>query len=86
VFKTKRRGVGSYAKWEACLKIGQFTLTVGSEPTHGLRLYQGRTFVIVGAEGFRVEFHRGPDGAVDELIFHAPNGTFAPRLVAKSRD
>ena len=52
VFKTKRRGARSYAKWEACFKIGQLTLTVGSEPTRGLRPYQGRTFVTVEAEGF----------------------------------
>jgi hypothetical protein len=34
-----------------------------------------------------VEFHIGPDGEVDQLIFHQPNGTFvAPRAqVAASR-
>ena len=36
--------------------------------------------VIDELERFRVEFHLGPDGEVDELIFHQPNGTFvAPR-------
>ena len=34
---------------------------------------------IVEREGFRVEFRRGPDGAVYELIFHQPNGTFMAR-------
>src|SRR5271163_3549242 len=49
---------------------GQLTLTVGSQPTYK------RTFVIDELEGFRVEFHLGPDGEVNELFFHQPNGTF----------
>jgi Domain of unknown function (DUF3471) len=58
----------------------QLTLTVGSGPTYKLHPYQNRTFVIDKFESFRVEFHLGPDGEVDELIFHQPNGTFvAPR-------
>jgi CubicO group peptidase (beta-lactamase class C family) len=55
---------------------GQLTLTVGSQPTRKLRPYQSRTFVIDELEGFRVEFHLSPDGKVDELLFHQPNGTF----------
>ena len=58
---------------------GQLTLTVGSEPTYKLRPYQGRTFVIDELQGFRVEFHLGPDGKADQLIFHQPNGTFVAR-------
>ena len=58
---------------------GQLTLTVGSQPTYKLRPYQVRTFVIDELEGFRVEFHLGPDGKADELIFHQPNGTFVAR-------
>jgi hypothetical protein len=58
---------------------GQLTWTFGSHPTYKLRAYQGRTFVIDTLEGFRVEFHRGPDGEVDELFFHEPNGTFVVR-------
>lgn len=58
---------------------GQLTLTVGSQPTYKLRPYQSRTFVIDELEGFRVEFHLGPDGEVDELVFHQPNGTFVAR-------
>ena len=57
----------------------QLTLTVGSQPTYKLRPYQSRTFVIDELEGFRVECHLGPDGEVDELIFHQPNGTFVAR-------
>jgi hypothetical protein len=58
---------------------GQLTLTFGTQPTCKLRPYQGRTFVIDEPEGLRVEFHPGPDGQVDELLFHHPNGTFAAR-------
>jgi hypothetical protein len=58
---------------------GQLILTVGSQPAHKLRPYQRRTFVIGELEGFRAEFHLGPDGEVDELVFHQPNGTFVGR-------
>ena len=66
---------------------GQLTLTAGSQPTYKLRPYQSRTFVIDEREGFRVEFHLGPDGEVDELFFHQPNKTFVARRaqVAASR-
>src|SRR5215467_6889748 len=55
---------------------GQLTLTVGRQPTYKLRPYQSRTFVIDELEVFRVECHLGPDGEVDELFLHQPNGTF----------
>jgi hypothetical protein len=59
---------------------GQLTLTVGNQRTYKLRPYQGRTFVVGELEGFRAEFQVGPNGTVDEVIFHQPNGTFvAPR-------
>jgi CubicO group peptidase (beta-lactamase class C family) len=58
---------------------GQLTLTFGSQPTCKLRPYQNRTFVIDELEGFRVEFHPGPDGEAGELILHQPNGTFVAR-------
>jgi CubicO group peptidase (beta-lactamase class C family) len=57
----------------------QLNLTIGSQPTHKLRPYQSRTFVIDELAGFRVEFHLGPDGEVDEFVFHQPNGTFVAR-------
>ena len=60
---------------------GQLTLTFGSQPTYKLRPYQSRTFLIEELEGFRVEFHLGPDGAMEELLFHQPNGTFVARRV-----
>jgi len=62
---------------------GQLTLTVGRQPTYKNSVpYQSRTFVIDEVEGFRVEFHLGSDGEVDELFFHQPNGTFVARVAA----
>jgi Domain of unknown function (DUF3471) len=58
---------------------GQLTLTVRSQPTYTLRPYQSRTFAIDHLKGFRVEFHLGPDGQVDELFFHEPDGSVAAR-------
>jgi CubicO group peptidase (beta-lactamase class C family) len=60
-------------------KDGQLTLTVGSQPASKLLPYQARTFALAELEGYRVEFRRGPDGAIDELIFYQPNGTFVAR-------
>jgi hypothetical protein len=57
---------------------GELTLTPANQPTYKLLPYKGRIFTVVGLEGFRVEFRRGPDG-IDELIFHQPNGTFMAR-------
>jgi hypothetical protein len=62
---------------------GQLTLTFGNQPTYKLRPYQSRTFVIDELEGFQVEFHLGPDGEVDELFFHQPNGTFEARRASR---
>jgi hypothetical protein len=81
----RQRCTGSFSAGATMVVVAQdngrqLTLTVGSGPTHRLHPYQNRTFVIDKLEGFRVEFHVGPDGEVDELIFHQPNGTFvAPR-------
>ena len=58
---------------------GQLTLTIGNQPTYKLGPYQSRTFVIAELVGFQVEFHLGPHGKADELIFHQPNGTFVAR-------
>jgi CubicO group peptidase (beta-lactamase class C family) len=55
---------------------GQLTVTVANQPTYTLSPYHGRTFAIVELVGFRVEFRAGEDGAVNELIFHQPNGMF----------
>jgi CubicO group peptidase (beta-lactamase class C family) len=58
---------------------GQLTLTIAGQPTYKLRPYQGRTFVIDELAGYRIEFHLGPDGEVDEFFFHQPNGTSVAR-------
>jgi CubicO group peptidase (beta-lactamase class C family) len=58
---------------------GQLLLSPANQPTYRLRPYQGRIFRIVELEGFRVEFRSGPDGTVDALFFHQPNGTFLAR-------
>ncbi len=55
---------------------GQLTLKPDFQPMYHLRPYQGGIFTIVELEGFRTEFRRGADGAVHELVFHQPNGTF----------
>ena len=57
----------------------QLTLKPDYQPLYRLRPYQGGIFTIVELEGFRVEFRRGDDGAVRELVFHQPNGTFIAR-------
>ena len=80
----RQRCIGTFSRGATTVAVGQdndghLTLTVGSEPPHKLRPYQGRTFDMVELEGFRVEFHLGPNGEADELIFHLPNGTFVAR-------
>ena len=61
---------------------GQLTLKPDYQPLYQLRAYQGGIFSIVELEGFRVEFRREPDGGIQELVFHQPNGTF----IAKRED
>jgi CubicO group peptidase (beta-lactamase class C family) len=58
---------------------GELTLAPAGQPVYRLRPFRDRIFTIVELPGFRVEFRCGPDGAVDELIFHQPNGTFLAR-------
>jgi CubicO group peptidase (beta-lactamase class C family) len=60
---------------------GQLTLSPANQPTYRLRPFRDRMFSIVELPGFRVEFRRAADGAVDELIFHQPNGTFLAQRV-----
>jgi len=74
--------IGTFTRPQTTIVVGQdsdgqLILTVGSQPTYKLLPYQGRTFAIAELTGFRVEFRRGADGTVNELIFHQPNGTFA---------
>ena len=75
---------GTFSQGVTTVVVGQdndaqLTLTVGSQPTHKLRPYQGRTFVVDELEGVRVEFRLGPDGDVNELLFHHPNATLVAR-------
>lgn len=58
---------------------GQLTLKFGSQSAYSLRPCQGRTFVSDALERYRVEFQLGPDGEVEQLLFHQPNGTFVAR-------
>jgi len=60
---------------------GELTLKPTNQPTYRLRPYQGGIFTIVELAEFRVEFRRAGDGAIDELIFHQPNGTFVARRI-----
>jgi len=80
----RRRCVGTYRYAAIAVAVaqdsdGQLTWTPAREPTYKLRPYRSRTFVIAGYEGFRVEFHLGPDGQADEVIMHYPHGTFVAR-------
>jgi len=80
----RQRCTGTFSHGVTTVVVGQdndgpLTLTIGSQPTYRLRPYQSRTFVIGEFEDFRVEFRLGPDGDVDELVFHQPNGSFVSR-------
>jgi len=80
----RQRCIGTFTRGGTTIAVGQdndgqLTLTFGNQPTCKLRPYQSRTFVIDELEGFRVEFHVGPDGEADELFVHQPNGTFVAR-------
>jgi CubicO group peptidase (beta-lactamase class C family) len=76
--------VGHYIRGEATHIVardaeGQLTLKIPYQPLYQLRPYQAATFSIFRLDGFRVEFRRGPTGAVDELVYHQSNGTFVAR-------
>src|SRR4029077_4472270 len=80
----RRHCTGTFGQGGATLIVGQdegaeLTLTIAGQPAYTLRPYQGRTFVIGEFDQFRVEFRLGPDGGVDELVFHQPNGRFVSR-------
>jgi CubicO group peptidase (beta-lactamase class C family) len=78
--------VGHYIRGDATHVVaqdaeGQLTLKIPLQPLYQLRPYQGATFAILRLDGYRVEFRRGTAGAVDELVYHQPNGTFIARRV-----
>ena len=62
-----------------CGKVARTVLCGGRSVMDVPTAIQSRTFVIDELEGFRVEFLLGPDGKVDEMFFHQPNGTFVGR-------
>jgi hypothetical protein len=55
----------------------QLVLKPDNQPAYRLVPMQGRRFRIAELDGYSVEF-RG-DTAVDEVIFHQPNGTFVAK-------
>jgi hypothetical protein len=58
------------------------TRTSASEPPPCILRFRSLTRLAwkrLELEGFRVEFRRGLDGAVDDSIFDQPNGTFVVR-------
>jgi CubicO group peptidase (beta-lactamase class C family) len=59
-------------------KDGQLVLEPHYQPVYRLAPLQGRRFRIVELEGFVVEF-RGEGAAIEEMIFHQPNGTVIAR-------
>jgi len=61
---------------------GQLMLKIPLQPLYHLRPYQGTTFAIAQLDGYRVEFRRGPSGAIEELVYHQPNGTFVAKRAA----
>ena len=78
--------IGNYARGEEAQTVaqdaeGHLTLKVPFQPLYHLRPYHGTTFAIANLDGFRVEFRRGPGGAIEEFAWHTPSGTY----VAKRR-
>ena len=73
--------IGEYIRGEATHVVsddaeGRLTLKIPFQPLYQLRPYQGATFAIVRLDGYRVEFRRDAAGAIAELVYHQPNGTF----------
>jgi CubicO group peptidase (beta-lactamase class C family) len=76
--------VGQYIRGDAIQVVardaeGQLSLKTPFQPLYQLRPYQGATFGIVGLDGYRVEFRRGPAGTVDEFVWHTPSGTYVAK-------
>jgi hypothetical protein len=78
---------GEYIRGEATHVVavdagGQLMLKIPFQPLYQLRPYQGATFSIVRLDGYRVEFRQDAAGAVAELVYHQPNGTFIAKRSA----
>ena len=52
-------------------------LVLPGQPTRELIPARGMTFDVQGLAGFSVEFKKDATGAVTEIVFYQPNGTFA---------
>lgn len=55
------------------------TLTVPGQPTYELVPTRGTSFDIKGLNGYSVEFKKDAAGAVAEVVFYQPNGTFVAK-------
>lgn len=76
--------VGTYilsgAEVKIELKEGKgLVLTIPGQPEYELVPYRGTEFNLKGLQGFSAEFKRDAAGAVTELVFHQPNGTFTAK-------
>jgi CubicO group peptidase (beta-lactamase class C family) len=81
----RERCVGSFKSGATTHRVSldtesQLVLKPDNQPAYRLAPQQGRNFRIVELEGFVVEF-RGEETAVDEVMFHQPNGTFVAKRV-----
>lgn len=76
--------VGDYIRGDATHVVtedaeGQLTVKIPLQPPYRLRPHHGATFAIAELEGYRVEFHRGASGRIEELVYLQPNGTFVAK-------
>lgn len=55
------------------------TLVLPGQPAYELVPTGGLKFLIKGLTGYSVEFKKSDTGAVDQLVFYQPNGTFAAK-------
>ena len=55
------------------------TLVLPGQPVYELKPTGGLKFGIQGLTGYAVEFKKNDAGAVDQLVFYQPNGTFAAK-------
>ena len=54
-------------------------VTVPGQPDYDLVPMKGTEFGLKGLDGYSVEFIRDAAGAVTEIVFHQPNGTFSAK-------
>ena len=76
--------VGTYILSGAEIKIALqegkgLVLTVPGQPEYELLPYRGTEFNLKGVQGYSAEFKQDAAGAVTELVFHQPNGTFTAK-------